>query len=69
MEHVAKKRHTNIDLTDPIFSQNLFYPAGQLQAHLLSAAVDGNPIHVCVGPCEVEILKQVGGIRLGRNNL
>jgi hypothetical protein len=61
--------HTNVNIPNPIFSQNLSHSVGQLQPHLLSAAMDGNPIHVCVRPCEVEKFEKIRGVRLHLNDL
>ena len=62
-------QHTNINLIYDLVTQDFPHPPGKLDAHILSTAIDRDAVHDSVGSRKVDILENVGGVRLLLDNL
>lgn len=61
--------HTNINLFNLLCGQDLPHLLGQLDTHVLSAAVNRNTVDAAVRSGQVDVLKYVGSIRLWLDDL
>lgn len=62
-------RDDDVNVLDHVLAEHLAHALRQLQAHVLPAAVDGDAVHTAVGSRKVQVLEQVGRVRLGRHDL
>ena len=61
--------HTNIDLRNLLFSQDLPHLLRQLDTHVLPAAVHRNAINAAIRSSQVDVLEDVRGIRFRLHDL
>ena len=60
---------TDVNILDPLLSQTLPHLLRKLHPHVLPAPVHGDAVDVAVGPREVDVLEDVGGVRAGLDDL
>lgn len=66
---VVEEIRTNINVPKHLLAQHLAHPLRQLQAHVLPTTVNRDSVNAAVGSCEVQVLEQIRGVRLGLHNL